>query len=375
MLNILVTGAQGFIGKNLCAKLSEFDNFRVTTLNRSDPSSELPAKVKDADVIFHLAGENRPTNVEEFKKNNSELTDLLCKEIKEEINRSGREIKLIYTSSKQAELDNPYGVSKRIGEYHLEKLHEETKVTTFIYRLPGVFGKWSRPNYNSVVATFCHNIARNLPIQIHNPDHCLNLIYIDDLINEFISLIEKKGPKFERRVINNEYEIKVKELAEKLLRYHSQRRKLHVSMVGKGLDRALYATYLSFVPREEFSYSIPSYSDDRGTFCEMLKTDNSGQISYFTSHPGVTRGEHFHHTKSEKFLVVQGTARFNFYDINSGETTELIVRSPDAMVVDTVPGCSHSITNIGEDKLIVLLWANELFDKQNPDTVAHRTIY
>lgn len=372
MLNVLVTGAEGFIGRNLCAKLSELGNINVFTLNRNSAKEELSFKVKESEIIFHLAGENRPENEEDYTKNNAHLTSLICDEIKVAKQVTGKKITLVYTSSIQAELDNPYGVSKRVAEEHIEKLQKETDINAVIYRLPGVFGKWSRPNYNSVVATFSYQIARNLSIKINNPSHRLKLIYIDDLIEGLINLIDDQGSQLRWGSISPEFEITVGELAEKLKRYHDQRKNMRVSTVGVGLDRALYATYLSFVPNDEFYYKIPGHSDDRGIFYEMLKTENSGQISFFKSRPGVIRGEHYHNTKSEKFLVIKGIARFIFKDIFSSETIEFIVDSDDATVVDTIPGWAHSIENICDEDLIVLLWANEVFDPKNPDTIHFR---
>ncbi|NVZ25739.1 SDR family oxidoreductase [Pseudomonas gingeri] len=362
-MKVLITGANGFVGQNLIAHLNERADIEVLRFTRDDPRDSLPDLVRQASCVFHLAGVNRPQDPQEFRIGNTDLTKALCEAVK----ASGRRIPVLYASSSQAELDNPYGNSKRAAEQLLLALAED-RVPVHIFRLPNVFGKWSRPNYNSAVATFCHNIARDLPIQINDPNARINLVYIDDVIRSFVALMdgERRGTSFVS--VEPQYTITVGELAEQLNAFRSSRQTLITEPVGVGLVRALYSTYLSYLPPESFAYSVPKYGDPRGVFVEMLKTRDSGQFSFFTAHPGITRGGHYHHSKTEKFLVIRGKACFRFRNIVSEEFYELFTTGEQPQIVETVPGWSHDITNVGEDEMIVMLWANEIFDREHPDT-------
>jgi UDP-2-acetamido-2,6-beta-L-arabino-hexul-4-ose reductase len=235
-----------------------------------------------------------------------------------------------------------------------------------------VFGKWSRPNYNSAVATFCHNIARGLPIRVDDPSAPVRLIYIDDVVAEMQRFLDAPGQGTRFMESGPVYAITVGELARQIEAFRDVRNTLVSERVGTGLVRALYATYVSFLPREAFSYSVPKYGDARGVFVEMLKTPDCGQFSFFTAHPGITRGGHYHHTKSEKFLVIKGRARYRFRQLLTDETFEVDSHGDEPLVVETIPGWAHDITNIGDDELVVMLWANEIFDRQHPDTVASK---
>jgi len=238
--------------------------------------------------------------------------------------------------------------------------------------LPGVFGKWCNPNYNSVVATFCHNISHDLPVQVNNPDFELSLVYIDDVVEEFVKIIQEvKGDK-EELSVQPEYKIKLGDLADQIKIFRESRESLITERVGGGLVGKLYSTYLSYLSPEQFAYSIPSYGDERGMFAEMLKTKDSGQFSFFTAKSGVTRGGHYHNSKTEKFLVIHGKARFGFRHVALDEMHEIVTTSKDLKIVETVPGWSHDITNIGTEDMIVMLWANEIFDPDNPDTITHK---
>ncbi len=363
-MHVLVTGSNGFIGQNLIVSLNEIEMCEVLTFSRDNLIGELSELVKQADVIIHLAGENRPTDDSAFKAVNEELTQSLC----DEIRSTGRNIPIVLASSTQAEYENPYGKSKRVAELAIERLALETGNSVFIYRLPGVFGKWCKPNYNSVVATFCFNMAHDLPIRIDDPSIELTLVYIDDVVKEFIGVIQCQD-KRNIPSVRPEYKIKLGELASQIKSFKNCRTSLVSERVGSGLTRVLYSTYVSYLFPEQFSYSLPVYKDERGMFAEMLKTIDSGQFSFFTAHSGVTRGSHYHHSKTEKFLVVKGIARFRFRHIISNETCEIITNGNELRVVDTVPGWIHDITNVGNDELIVMLWANEIFDKDNPDTI------
>lgn len=367
-MRLLVTGANGFIGKNLCLRLKECGFNDVVTVSRESTLLEIEAALDSVDFIFHLAGVNRPEDISEFESGNVDLIDSIC----HSLTSRGKQIPIVYTSSTQALLDNPYGQSKYKAELLLTEYARLTNSKVFIYRLPNVFGKWCKPNYNSVVATFCHNVARDLPIQINNPDAEVNLVYVDDVVNAFMRLMSAGDISDGLQSIGPAYTIQVGKLAELIKLFKNSRHSLLTENVGNGFMRALYATYVSYIPKECFSYEIPKYSDPRGEFCEVLKTKDSGQFSYFTAHPGVTRGGHYHHSKTEKFLVIRGTARFCFRQMISGETHEIIVDGLNTQIVETVPGWTHDITNIGHDELIVMLWANELFDKNNPDTFAEK---
>jgi UDP-2-acetamido-2,6-beta-L-arabino-hexul-4-ose reductase len=279
---------------------------------------------------------------------------------------------VLYTSSIQATSENPYGASKLAAEASLMALQNDTSSPVYLYRLPNVFGKWSRPNYNSAVATFCHNIANDLPIQINDPSALVRLVYIDDVVAEFLRIMDERPAGVLQPEIAPVYSISVGDLAGRIRSFKESRESMVTAAVGEGLTRALYSTYLSFLRPEQFSYTVPVYGDPRGRFVEMLKTKDCGQFSFFTAHPGITRGGHYHHTKNEKFLVIQGKARFGFRHIVTDETFEIFTSGEQPEIVETVPGWTHDITNIGENEMIVMLWANEIFDRQKPDTVASK---
>ena len=364
-MRILVTGANGFIGKNLVIFLNEHEKFSVLSFTRGNSLTELQEFVEQADAVVHLAGENRPKKISEFETVNLGLTQSLC----DFIRSTGRMIPLILASSTQAEMNNHYAKSKVSAEKVVELLSKETNNPVCIYRLPAVFGKWSKPNYNSVVATFCFNIANNLPIQVNDGMSLLRLVYIDDVVLDFVSKIEQKFNGVLRSVIKPEYSISLDKLAEQIKLFKASRSSLVSELVGEGLLRALYSTYVSYIPPENFVYDLPSYSDERGSFVEILKTKNSGQFSFFRAHQGVTRGGHYHHSKTEKFLVVKGSARFRFRHIHTNEIFEIFTSDVKEQVVDTIPGWSHEVTNIGKSEMIVFLWANEIFNEHKPDTI------
>lgn len=365
-MRVLVTGANGFIGKNLLMRFQEKGDIEVVPFTREHNASDLTGMLEGVDWVFHLAGINRPENPQEFITGNAALTQQLCEAIK----ASGRTIPVVYTSSIQAERDNDYGSSKRDAEEALLALQQDGDNPVFIYRLPNVFGKWARPNYNSAVATFCHNIARDLPVQVNDPAAVIRLVYVDDVVASFMSLLEENSPSGPFVDVPTEYEITVGELAEQLKRFKATRDNLITEPVGTGLIRALYSTYVSYLPPERFTYTVPQHGDERGVFVEMLKTPDAGQFSYFTAHPGITRGGHYHHSKTEKFLVIKGEACFRFRHMLTGEFYELHTSGSKPEIVETVPGWTHDITNVGQDELVCMLWANEIFDRANPDTFA-----
>ena len=362
-MRVLVTGSEGFIGKNLISKLSERNDVEIISFNRNNTVEELTSKLDKIDFVFHLAGVNRASGKDEFQLGNVCLSEILVKAIM----ACERKPRVLFASSSQASLDNDYGRSKMDAEMAFGKAVSEG-LNVEIIRLPNVFGKWCKPNYNSVVATFCHNVAIGKPIEIHNEQTVLDLIYIDDVISGFLDILDQTATtKF--LIDAQVYKKTIKEVAELLYRFKDIKNSLGIGQVGTGFERALYSTFLTYLPIDDFSYLIPKHSDSRGDFVEMLKTSSSGQFSYFTAHPGVIRGGHYHHSKTEKFLVLSGSARFRFRHIISEEYLEIFTEGGEPRVVETIPGWAHDITNIGEDNLIVMLWANEIFDPAQTDTV------
>jgi UDP-2-acetamido-2,6-beta-L-arabino-hexul-4-ose reductase len=370
-MRVLITGADGFIGRNLRLHLAERSDVDVLCFTLENKPAELGELVEKADFVFHLAGVNRPQDPQEFVTGNLDLTRVLADNVAAVAQRTGKRIPVVYTSSTQASRDNAYGQSKLRGEEALLGALAPHHVPTHVLRLPNVFGKWCRPNYNSAVATFCHNIARNLPIQVNDPDAKLTLVYVDDVVRRFVELMDGANPAPDDAGIDRvdpQYTITVGELARQFRAFRESRSTLVTDRVGVGLLRALYATYVSYLPPEDFAYAVPQHADPRGVFVEMLKTPDCGQFSFFTAHPGVTRGGHYHHTKTEKFLVIKGQARFKFRHMHTGERHELVTSGAKAEVVETVPGWTHDITNIGQEEMVVMLWANEVFDRARPDT-------
>ena len=366
---ILVTGAHGFIGKNLIIRLKEIQNVKVLEFSRNDTNSKLRELINKCTKIIHLAGENRPKDADEFNKTNIDLTNFICQCIIE----TGRQIPIIFTSSIQVKFNNTYGKSKLSAEKIIENMSSNHAIPSVIYRFPGVFGKWCRPNYNSVVATFCYNAINDIPLEISDPKIILDLVYIDDVIDDFLlSLTNQKGLCEKRYMEDKIFKISLIELAQLIKYFNRSRFALMIENVGKGLTRALYSTYISYIPSDKASYEVPLYSDERGLFVEMLKTKDSGQFSYFTIVPGITRGGHYHHSKTEKFLTVTGKAKFTFRNLISDEKFSIITTGEVPKVVDTMPGWIHNVTNLGDENLICLVWANEIFDRNKPDTIASR---
>jgi len=364
-MKVLVTGSNGFIAKNFIQFLSEKPDVEILKAHRETTDQELEQSILDSDWIVHLAGVNRPLNESEFAEGNTTLTEKICQILQQ----ANKKTPVILSSSIQVGRDNPYGKSKLGGEQALVALNQAEGNPVYICRLANVFGKWSRPNYNSAVATFCHNVANDLPLQIHDEDAVIRLVYVDDVVETFWNLMN--GQQVEQFFqVEPEYQITVGDLAKVLNGFKASRDTLITDRVGTGLTRALYSTYLSFLKPEQFDYSVPKYGDARGVFVEMLKTPDAGQFSYFTAHPGITRGGHYHHTKTEKFLVIKGKALFKFKHVVTGEFYELEIQGDEPRIVETVPGWTHDITNIGEDEMVVMLWANEIFDRDKPDTYA-----
>jgi UDP-2-acetamido-2,6-beta-L-arabino-hexul-4-ose reductase len=376
-MRVLVTGADGFIAKNLIVRLEELKCFDILRFSRDSNIKSLASLVLKADIVIHLAGVNRPQIENEFFVGNTELTKTLCVELTSCNKNRSVPIPVIFSSSVQANDNSAYGMSKLLSEKILQEYAKDNSALLYIYRLPNVFGKWCKPNYNSVVATFCHNVINGKALSISDPSRIITLVYIDDVLTEFIKDLKSfdHSIKFVRnrdifRVIPIQYDINLSDLAAQINAFKNGRNSLITERVGLGLARALYSTYVSFFSVNEFSYFVPKNEDSRGIFVEMLKTKDSGQFSFFTAHSGITRGGHYHHSKTEKFLVIKGKAKFRFKHILSNILHEISVTGEIPQIVETVPGWAHDITNIGDDELVVMLWANEIFDRDLPDTIA-----
>ena len=372
-MKVLITGADGFIGKNLQLHLAERKDVEVVCFTRAHNAAQLPLLLQGVDFVCHLAGVNRPQDTAEFMTGNADLTRALCQAVCDLAQSTGKKVPIFCTSSTQAGRDNPYGMSKRAAEEALQAVSGSHGIPVHIFRLPNVFGKWCKPNYNSAVATFCHNIARGLPIQVNDVAAPVTLVYVDDVIARFVQLMDGADSATDTNglaIIAPQYTTTVGELARQILAFKDSRSTLVTERVGAGLVRALYSTYVSYLPVEEFAYTVPQHADPRGVFAEMLRTPDCGQFSFFTAHPGITRGGHYHHSKTEKFLVIKGQARFKFRHMQTGQTHELCTSGDTCTVVETVPGWTHDITNMGADEMVVMLWANEVFDRERPDTFA-----
>ena len=370
-MRVFITGANGFIGQNLISHLLTRDDVEVVTYSRSDYNNKLPFLLDNVDYVFHLAGVNRSLDNFDFERINLGFTLRICESLLDVYRSTGKKIPIIFTSSIHAETSTLYGKSKLHAENALLALAEQYSFPVTIYRLPNVFGKWCRPNYNSAIATFCYNISRDLPVSLDNPSANLRLVYIDDLVSNFLSALDREQlvNDFSRfAVVTPEYTSTVSDLVDLIYSFKDSRSSLVIPAVGIGLTRALYSTYISYLPSTSFSYEVAKYTDTRGTFVEMLRTLDSGQFSYFTAHPGVTRGGHYHHSKTEKFMVICGSARFQFRHIGTGENFLIYTDSKNSRIVESVPGWAHDITNIGTDQLVVLLWSNESFNPLQPDT-------
>lgn len=374
-MKILVTGAKGFIGKNLIEELKR-QGHEILAYDIDSTEEQLDEYAKSCEFVYHLAGVNRPENTEDFMSGNFGFTSVLLESLKKHNNKAP----IMLSSSIQAELDNPYGKSKKAGEELIFQYGRENDVIVYVYRFPNVFGKWCRPNYNSAVATFCHNIARNLPIQVNEANPTLTLVYIDDLVKELISALNgeanisntynknQDGREHKYCSVPEQYRIKLLDIVNIIYSFKESRKDLYVPDMRDPFTKKLYATYLSYLPEDKFRYELIMHTDARGSFTEMLKSEERGQVSVNISKPGITKGNHWHSTKNEKFIVVSGKARISFRKIGTKEVITYDVSGDKIEVVDIPPGYTHSITNTGETDLVTVMWANEPFDPNNPDT-------
>lgn len=366
-MKILVTGAKGFIGKNLIAQLKTFSDHTILEYDIGTPEEELHEYLKSCDFIYHLAGVNRSNKEEDFIISNKNLIHTILNKLIEFNNCCP----VLVTSSIQAELDNCYGISKKIMEEETILYSEKTNAKVYIYRLPNVFGKWCLPNYNSVISTFCYNLNNGIPLRIDNPDAMLKLVYIDQVVSEFINALYDKIEKDENGFckINTTYDVKLNDIVVKLNLFKENKIKLKIPNLANEFDKYLYSTYLSYLPENDFSYMLKTNIDDRGVFCEFLKSDEFGQISVSTTKPGVTRGNHWHNTKIEKFLVVKGEAVVKFRNIYDESIIEYVVSDKKMQTVDVPVGYTHCFKNIGTQDLIMIIWSNEIFNSNIPDTI------
>ena len=364
MLNILITGAQGFIGQNVLAALGRDPKLNIESIDIGDSRKHLETGLQKCDALIHLAGINRALSDADYEFGNVGVLDPMLTMLE------GRQQQplIILSSSIQAGLDNPYGRSKRHAEEILDGYCRRTGASARIFRLPGVFGKWCRPNYNSVVATFCHNIVREIPIQISDPQKEIDLVHVDDVVLAFRTLIDEEVRGFEYRDVAPAFKVKLGELAGYIRDFHEGRNSLKIADLSDPFLRRLYGTYMSYLPPDGFAYPLQRKLDPRGELAEILKADGHGQLFISRTKPGIVRGNHYHDLKVEKFLVLEGEAKIGFRNISTSEKAEYRVEGRDMKVVDIPPGWTHSLENVGKAEMIVLFWASEVFDEARPDT-------
>lgn len=366
-MRILVTGAHGFIGRNLVAQLKNDGYQDIDTFTLDNSLDDLKKSLTKADFIFHLAGVNRPKDTAEFYAGNTDLTE----QIIDLLEQSKHAVPILLSSSIQAALDNDYGKSKHGAELAVLDYGKQMDVPVYVYRLKNLFGKWCRPNYNSVTATFAYNISHELPIQVNDPTTKLDLCYIDDVVNSFIGTLKNGYSLAEGEQycsVPTDYETTLGELAKKLQEFHDSRQSLIMPSLAEQFDRDLYATYLSYLAEDNFSYFLKKNEDNRGWLAEFIKSKELGQIFVSTTKPGITRGNHWHHTKVEKFLVVQGNGQIEFRQVGSHKVLKYQVSGDAPEVVDIPAGYVHNISNIGTTTMVTIFWACEIFDSEKPDT-------
>ena len=381
-MNILVTGAKGFVGRNLVSQLYNIqfgkarnypisgEDIKVFEYDVDSDPAELEIYCKNADFVFNLAGVNRPKDPTEFMKGNFGFASTLLDTLKKYKNSCP----VMISSSIQAELDNPYGESKRAGENLLFEYSRETGAKVLVYRFPNLFGKWCRPNYNSAVATFCNNIANDLPIQVNDPSVVMHLVYIDDVVDELIAALFGQEHREENFcIVPTVHTITLGGIVDLLYAFKQMPQTLEVPDLGDAFTKKLYSTYLSYLPKEKISYALKMNVDNRGSFTEIIRTPDRGQFSVNISKPGITKGQHWHHTKNEKFVVVSGHGLIQLRKIGTDEVLNFEVSGDKIEVVEMLPGYTHNIINLSEtEDLVTFMWANEAFDPNRPDTYAEK---
>lgn len=375
-MKILITGAKGFIGKNLIAELKNIregktkvypvsKDLEIFAYDVESNPADLDVYCREADFVFHLAGVNRPEKSEDFMAGNFGFTSTLLEMLKKYDNNCP----VMISSSTQAALENAYGLSKRAGEELMFDYSKATGAKVLVYRFPNVFGKWCRPNYNSAVATFCYNVAHGLPIQVNDPTVTMHLVYIDDVVRELIMALaglETRTDKYcEVPVVHT---VKLGEIVDLVYSFSASRDNLSVPDMGDAFTKKLYSTYLSYLPEDAFSYPLKMNVDERGSFTEIIRTADRGQFSVNISKPYITKGQHWHHTKNEKFCVVSGRGVIRFRKIDDEKIIEYFVSGEKIEVVDIPVGYTHNIENLGETDMVTFMWCNEVFDAERPDT-------
>ena len=368
-LPILITGAGGFVGKNLTVTLRALGYTDLMLFDVDTPKEKLAQYTARAGFVFHLAGVNRPKDPSEFYAGNRGFTE----EVLHLLRQTGSKAPVLVTSSIQAALDNDYGRSKREAERLVFDHEAATGAPALVFRLPGVFGKWCRPGYNSVVATFCHNVAHGLPIEVRDPNYQFPLVYIDDVVDSFVAALEGRAPRDCSipgfcHLMCDTYEVTLGRLAQLIESFRDSRGTLAVPDMGDAFTKKLYATYLSYLPQDQFRYPLDMHCDPRGSFTEFLRSPERGQVSVNIAKPGIVKGNHWHHTKNEKFLVVRGNAVIRFRKLGAAEVVEYHVSGDKLEVVDIPTGYTHNIENEGAEDLVTVMWANEPFDPAHPDT-------
>ena len=367
-MKVLVTGAKGFVGRNLCLTLEQMPDIEVLKYDLGD-EPKLDGYVAECDFVMHLAGVNRPKDPAEFKTGNTVFTE----DILEKLAARQNPPPVLLSSSIQAALDNDYGKSKAAAEDAVRAYGEKTGAPVFIYRLANVFGKWCRPNYNSAVATWVYNIARDLPIMVRDPAATVTLVYIDDVAKSFISHLNPHPSStipHPYLSVEPSYTKTLGEITDLIKSFHDEPTNLMVPDQQDGFAKKLYSTYLAALPEDKFSYPLTMHCDNRGSFTEALHSAERGQVSVNVSRPGIAKGQHWHHTKHEKFLVVSGRGEINFRmaDDPNGKVITYKVSGEKLEVVRIPPGYTHNIVNVGDTDMVTLMWANEVFDPTNPDT-------
>lgn len=364
-MKILVTGANGFIGKNLVVELKNRGYNDVLEYDRDTNIELLDEYCNESEFVFHLAGVNRPENESEFLEGNFGFTSILLDSLKKYKNKCP----VMISSSIQAEMDNPYGKSKKAGEDLIIKYGEETGAKVLVYRFPNVFGKWCRPNYNSAVATFCNNVAKDLPIKVNDPEVIMNLVYIDDVVNELINALgDNENRLGDFCEVPVKHTVKLGKIVDLIYSFKKSREERSIPNMSDAFTKKLYSTYLSYLKEDNFSYDLKMNVDQRGSFTEFLKTNDRGQVSVNISKPGITKGNHWHHTKNEKFLVVSGEGVIRFRKIGDEEIIEYFVSGAKMQVVDIPTGYTHNIENLGKTDMVTIMWVNEIFNPEQADT-------
>lgn len=364
-MKVLVTGSKGFIGKNLILWLKEIKEIEILEYDKETEEALLEEYCSKADFVYHLAGVNRPLDISEYMEGNFTFTDKLL----EKLMKYKNNCPFLLTSSIQATLDNPYGISKKASEDILIKYGEKYRAKVLIYRLQNVFGKWSNPNYNSALSTFCYNMSRNIPIVVSDRDKLMELVYIDDVIEEFIKALygnENKEDNYCKIPVSHQVTLGL--IVDTLRTFYDERKLGSLPNLSEPFTKKLYSTYLSYLPEDEFSYPLHMNNDHRGSFTEFIKTNDRGQVSINISKPGVVKGNHWHNTKVEKFLVVSGRGVIRFRKLNTDKVIEYYVSDKLLEVVDIPVGYTHNIENLGDSDMVNIMWVNEIYDSKRPDT-------